>query len=117
MTPLSLSLAESFAERFIEQIDSSTDIPNSIVLATYETQLDYEILRPEDKPTSVQDHREMINYIKTLLDQEFGGTPQITITTVNASQYLRWLAANKLTNDAGNRALFVSIPPRNDTFG
>jgi hypothetical protein len=91
--------------------DDSPDTPSVIILATYENQLDYETLRPEDQPARVEDHTEMIHHIKTLVDWEFSGSgPDIQTPVIQASDYLRWLATNGLTNDAGNRAMFISNP-------
>lgn len=92
--------------------DDSPGTPNILILAVYENQLDYETLRPEDQPARVEDHTEMIHHIQTLVEWEFSGSgPQILTPVIHASDYLRWLAASNLTNDAGNRALFISNPP------
>lgn len=112
MSPQLRDLAESFAERFIQQYDSADTKPGTIILATYENQLDYETLRPEDQPARVEDHTEMISHIQQIIDWEYSGTgPQILTPTINATAFFRWLHANNLSNDAANRAAFIAHPP------
>jgi hypothetical protein len=110
MTPETLHLAESIAERLISGLDALPELPGHIVLATYENQLDYETLRPEDQPATVEDHRAMIQHIQLLIEHEYNGMLEVRTTILNASGYLRWLATHQLTNTAENRAAYAAYP-------
>jgi hypothetical protein len=112
MSPHTRELAERLAEQFINAWDDSPSMPGHVILATYESQLDYETLRPEDQPARFEEHTAMIHHIKTLLDWEYGPSgPEILTPTLNAADYLRWLAAHRRTNDAAARAEFIASPP------
>ncbi|MEY5015210.1 MAG: hypothetical protein RIS92_1568 [Verrucomicrobiota bacterium] len=103
--------AERLAEYIINQIDAQPVAPSVIVLAKYETQLDYETLRPEDQPATVQGHRQLIDDVKALIQYELGHRcPIIRTPTIDAAAYFRWLAQNQLQNNSENRALFISNP-------
>lgn len=111
MTPRHHQLARETAISILAALESGETLPGHIVLAKYESQLDYETLRPEDKPARFEDHTEMIDTIATtILPTLKSSGIQLTTPVINASDYLRWLAANGRTNTANNRAEFVSNP-------
>lgn len=109
MTPQHLKLAHESAAAILAGLDKAESVPGHIILAKYETQLDYETLRPEDRPALVEDHTEMIDHISATLA---AAHPAIIIRTpiLNASDYLRWLADTGKTNSAENRAQFIAHP-------
>lgn len=110
MTPQLREFAEVFAEQFIDALDDMPKKPDFISLALYESQIDYETLRPEDQPARFEDHAEMIQHVKTLIEWEFPDGPEVLTPVINASQYLRWLASEGRSNNAGARAEFIAIP-------
>lgn len=111
MTPRHHQIAREVTASILTSLEEADPCPGHIVLAKYESQLDYETLRPEDRPARFEDHTEMIdtisaNILPTLKDYGV----ELTTPVINASQYLRWLAANNRTNTANNRAEFIANP-------
>jgi hypothetical protein len=109
MTPAQQKFVRETSIALLAGVKDMHPKPGHIVLAKYETQLDYETLRPEDQPARVEDHSEMIEHIATAIATHchMQGIRVLT-PIVHASTYLRWLAANHLTNTAANRAAFIS---------
>lgn len=112
MTPRHQEIADQIINSILDSYSRTVpeSMPGNIVLAKYESQLDYETLRPEDKPATFEDHTEMIGHIASTLTHLLPKNVKVTTPVINASQYLRWLAANGKTNDAATRAEFISNP-------
>lgn len=112
MSPRHHQIARQVSQSILASLETSEPNPGRVVLAKYESQLDYETLRPEDQPATVEDHAEMIEWIATALATHlYMRGIELATPVINASQYLRWLAAEGLTNNAANRAAFVANPP------
>jgi len=97
------------ADAFIDAVLTAFDeagAPNLVRLTRYETQHDYELLRPEDQPAQKSDHDDMIEYIAEEL--HFEGVP-VQVVVLDAAAYLRWLAAENLKNTPENRASWTSF--------
>jgi hypothetical protein len=81
--------------------------PVAVPLAVYATDHDLAVLRPEDGGAwSAAFHREVMTVLVRLLAAE-GFTA--TLKPLDAAEYLRWLAAEKLLNTAANRAAFIGL--------
>lgn len=94
MTPRHHQIARQVSQSILSSLETANPLPGNIVLAKYESQLDYETLRPEDQPATVADHAEMIEWIATALATHlYMRGIELSTPVINASQYLRWLAA------------------------
>lgn len=76
-----------------------------VPVATYETQLDLDTLRPEDHGCPIDEHRRIVAL--TISGLRANGF-RVREVQIKAEDYLRWLAANKLPNDASSRARYVA---------
>ena len=77
----------------------------AVPLAIYETDLDLATLRPEDGGAwSAAFHRDVMAELARLLESEGFAA---SLKRLDAADYLRWLAAKKLTNTPANRAAFI----------
>lgn len=82
--------------------------PVIIPISIYETDHDLAVLRPEDAGQwSAAFHTMVMRAIARRLRRETG--VKVKLITLDAAAYLRWLAEEGLTNDAGNRARFISL--------
>lgn len=82
--------------------------PAEVPLAIYETDHDLAVLRPEDRGQwSAAFHRQVMEEIAVRL--RIHGF-RVRIKTIDAASYLRWLAAEKLTNTPAHRAQFIALP-------
>lgn len=80
--------------------------PSLIVLSIYETDHDLAVLRPEDGGKwSAAFHSKVMREVAKRLRR----VTKVRLRKLDAAAYLRWLAAEGLTNDAGNRAKFISL--------
>ena len=100
-----MPIAEDFLDAVITAFEEA-GAPNLVRLTRYETQHDYEVLRPEDQPAKKSDHDTMIEYISAELHTE--GIP-VEVVVLDAAAYLRWLAAENLKNTTENRASWTSL--------
>lgn len=97
LLPALLARCRALREQFGE--------PVAVPLAVYETDNDLATLRPEDGGAwSAQFHRDVMTEIAARL--ESAGFP-VRLVTMDAAEYLRWLAAERLTNTPANRAAFI----------
>ena len=79
----------------------------STPISIYETDHDLATLRPEDGGAwTAAFHREVMELIAVRL--RVLGYP-VRLVTLHAADYLRWLAAKKLTNTPAHRAQFISL--------
>lgn len=78
------------------------------VLALYATDHDLRILRPEDGPEATRDeHEALVRQVAALLTERHGLA--FEFITLDASSYLRWLAAEGKKNTAENRAAWIGL--------
>jgi hypothetical protein len=76
-------------------------------MTQYEDQEDFQTLRPEDQPSTIQEHQLITKYSAQILKEKY--SMNVIPITINASDYFRWLAKEKLPNNAGNRAKYTAI--------
>lgn len=94
----------------VEALGEHFGMPAEIPLSIYETDLDLATLRPEDGGKwSADFHRRVMQILATRL--RLRGY-RVRLVQLEATAYLRWLAAEKKTNTAANRAAFVSLARR-----
>ena len=105
MSEIWMPRAEAFLDAVLTAFEEA-GTPNVVRLTVYESQHDYEILRPEDQPALKSDHDAMIEFIAGELHME--GVP-VEAVVLDASAYLRWLAAENLKNTPENRAAWTSL--------
>ena len=92
MKPETHRLAERTAAAILSGLENTRPLPARIVLAKYETQHDYETLRPEDKPALLKDHTALIEAIETKLATHLHMAGiKIETPVLIAAAYLRWL--------------------------
>lgn len=85
-------------------LQSKYEQPIEVPLAIYETDYDLAVLRPEDGGVwSAAFDRDVMTELVRLLA---GAGVAATLKPLDAASYLRWLAAQGLTNTAANRAAF-----------
>lgn len=104
--------ATTLTAHIIERINSLPTRPGTVPITVFENQLDYETLRPEDRPHTVAAHTALMHSIAENLRTEYNGAIRIVLVTLNASDYLRWLAETQQANTAATRASFIALSTR-----
>lgn len=105
---------ETEAERLLPVLAERCEIlrrqygqPIEVPLSIYETDHDLAILRPEDGGKwSAEFHRQVMEILAARL--RLRGF-NVRLRTIDAASYLRWLAAEKITNTPSARAQFISL--------
>ena len=91
----------------VRELEERFGKPSIIPLSIYETDHDLAVLRPEDGGKwSAEFHAMVMRQLARWLRRD-GYNPKLI--TIDAAAYLRWLAENKFTNDAGRRSQFISF--------
>lgn len=103
-----MTTAEDLTTIIIEQLDALPALPSAIPICVYETQHDYETLRPEDQPARVEDHTALMQLVAANLRTEYSGRICILLITLDAAAYLRYLHTNRRTNTAATRAHYIA---------
>lgn len=100
--------AEQLTTTIIDQIDSLPALPKCVPISIYESQHDYELLRPEDQPARVDDHTALMHIVAENLRTEYNHKINIVLVPLNAAAYLRYLHATCQKNTAASRAAFIA---------
>lgn len=78
-----------------------------IGLSIYASDADLHLLRPEDGPTATAaQQRRITEAVATALRED--GTP-VKLVTLRSADYLTWLAATGMSNNAAMRAQWINL--------